>query len=239
MLSTHPASNETITAVFGALPQNDPSLTLTKHYKGVTLRENIQVLDIKPECTTIRATQREFFPCLEGDIHIHSKKFPQSIAGRIHPVDCTQGIFLLSDLAYTHWKDRSFERVQPRDSVYLKLHCNGETYRAFLEDISTHGMGIMGNKSMDPFNELKIGIKVELELCLNENYGFSDLHGGLVYRQKIGLHLVKLGLQLYPTAFQKRSLERYITQRKDEILEEVKQTYLRNREPQRVENLYF
>lgn len=239
MLSTHSASNEAIPAVFGALPQNDPSLILTKHYKGITLREKLQVVDIKPECTTVRATEREFFPCLEGDIHVHSKSFPRSIAGRIHPIDCTQGIFLLSDLAYTHWKDRSFERVQPKDSVYLKFHHNGETYRAFLEDISVYGMGTMGNKNMDPFNTLRIGIKVDLEFCLNEIYRFSDLHGVLVYRQKVGLHLVKFGMQLHPTTPQKKSLERYITERKDEILEEVKQTYLRSREPQRVENLYF
>jgi hypothetical protein len=239
MLSTQPASNEAITAVFGALPQNDPSLILTKHYKGITLRDKLQVVDIKPECTTVQATQREIFPCLEGEIHLHSKTLPQSIAGRIHPIDCTQGTFLLSNLVYTHWKDRSFERVQPKDSVYLKFHHDGEIYRAFLEDISTHGMGIMGNKNMDPFNTLRIGVKVDLEFCLNENCHFSDLHGVMVYRQKVGMHLVKFGIQLYPTSSQKRSLERYITQRKDEILEEVKQTYLRSREPQRVENLYF
>ncbi len=239
MLSKNPASTETITAAFGALPQNNPSLSLTKHFKGITLSENLQVVDIKPECATVRATQREIFPCLEGDIHLHSSNFPQSISGQIHPVDYAQGIFLLSDLAFAEWQNRSVERVQPKDSVYLKLHHNRETYRAFLVDISMHGMGIMGNKSMDPFNQLKVGEKVELEFQLTEEFSYSDMIGKLAYRQKVGLHLIKFGLELHPNAFQKRSLKRYINQRVEEILEEVNQTYIRSCEPHRIENLYF
>jgi hypothetical protein len=239
MLTKNPASTETINAVFGALPPNNPSFSLTKHYKGITLSENVRVVDIRPECTTIQATQREIFPCLTGDIYLHSKTFPQSIAAQIHPVDYAQGIFLLSEFNYSEWRDRSSERVQPKDSVYLKLFHNRETYRAFLVDISTSGMGIMGNKTMDPFNQLKPGEKVEMEFQLNEKYHYSDLIGELVYRHKVGLHLVKFGLELLPTSFQKRSLRRYITHRVDEILEEVNQNYLRSCDPHRVENLYF
>jgi hypothetical protein len=239
MLSKNPASTETITAAFGVLPSNNPSLSLTKHFKGITLSENVQVVDIKPESATIQANQREIFPCLEGNIYLHCSSFPKSVAGQIHPVDYAKGIFLLSDLAYADWKDRSCERVQPKDSVYLKIHHNREIYRAFLVDISTVGMGIMGNRSMDPFNQLKVGENVDLEFQLNEEYSYSDLAGKLAYRQKVGLHLVKFGLELQPNKVQKRSLKRYITQRIDEILEEVNQNYIRSCEPHRVENLYF
>jgi hypothetical protein len=239
MLSKNNASTETIAAAFGAITEKDPPPSLTKHYKGLTLREYFRIVEVKPECAKIKANKREIFPCLEGEIYLHSEVFPQSIAGRIHPVDYTKGIFLLSDLSYAEWKDRSSDRVQPKDSVYLKLYHNRQIYRAFLDDISVLGLGIMGNKSIDPFNQLKPGEKVELEFDLTEEYTFSNLAGVLVYRQKIGLHLVKFGLKLSPNQFQKRSIEKYIHQRKEEILEEINQKYLRSREPQGVENLYF
>jgi hypothetical protein len=239
MLSKNPASTEAITAAFGVLPQKNQSLSLTKHYKGITINEDVRVVDIKPDCATIQATQREIFPCLVGEIHLHSQGFPQSIAGQIHPVDYAQGTFLLSDLAYMDWKDRSFDRVQPKGSVYLNIHHNRETFRAFLEDISIDGMGILGNRVMDPSNQLRVGVKVKLEFQLDEEYNYANLAAMVVYRQKVGLQLVKFGLHLYPNAFQKRTLQRYISLRKDEILKEVHQTYIRSREPQRIENLFF
>lgn len=239
MLSTEPTTTEAITAAFGALPQKDPSISLTKHYKGITLSEDVRVLDIQPDCATIRASRREIFPCLVGKIHLHSQVFPQSIAGRIYPVDYAQGTFLLSDLAYADWKDRSFERVHPKDSVYVNLYHNKETYRAFLEDISVDGLGVLGNNAMDPSSRLRSGVKVKLALKLREEDPLENLAGMLVYVQKICQELVKYGLHIYPNAHQKRALQRYITRRKGEILEEVNQKYIRSREPQRVENLYF
>jgi hypothetical protein len=239
MLSTIPTTTEAITAAFDALPQDKPSLNLTKHYKGITLSEDVRIVDIQPDCATIRASRREIFPCLEGKIHLHCKEFPKSFSGRIHPIDYTRGTFLLSDLASAEWKDRNFERVHPKNSIYVNLHHAGETFRAFLEDISIKGMGILGNKAIDPTNRLKVGLAVVLEFQLTEDDLLANLAGELVHRQEICPELVKYGLLIYPNTHQKRTLKRYISQRKVDILEEINQTYIRSCEPHRIENLYF
>jgi len=239
MLSANPTTTEAITAAFDNLPQKDPSISLTKYYKGITLREDIRVVDIQPDCATIRASRREIFPCLEGEIHLHSQIFPKSFSGRIRPIDYSQGTFLLSDLAYAEWKDRSFERVHPKDCIYVNLHHNRGTCRAFLKDISVDGMGILGYKAIDLFNQFGVGLKVTLDFRLSEGEPLAILVGKLVYRQKTRSELVKFGLILSPNDHQKHTLQQYISRRKDDILEEIYQVYIRSWEPYRVENLYF
>lgn len=196
-------------------------------------------MDIQPDCATIRASRREIFPCLEGEIHIHSQRFSKSFSGRIRPIDYGQGTFLLSDLAYADWKERSFERVHPKGSTTVNLHLSNGTFKAFLKDISVDGMGILGDKAIDPFNQLGVGVKVMLDFQLSEDEWFASLAGMLVFRKNICSELVKYGLILYPNAHQKQTLEQYISRRKDDILEEIYQTYIRSCEPYRVENLYF
>ena len=204
MLSTNPTTTEAITATFGDLPQKDPSIILTKHYKGITLREDIRVVDIQPDCATIRASRREIFPCLEGEIHLHSQKFCKSFSGRIRPIDYGQGTFLLSDLAYADWKNRSVERVNPKSTIYVNLQHNRGTFRAFLKDISIDGMGILGDKAIDPFNQFDVGEKAMLDFQLSAGESLANLVGMLVYRQKICSELVKFGLNIYPNAHQKQ-----------------------------------
>jgi hypothetical protein len=239
MLSPIPTTTEAITAAFDALPQEDPSLNLTKHYKGITLSEDVRIVDIQPDCATIRASRREIFPCLEGEIHLHSQEFPKSFSGRIHPIDYARGTFLLSDLAYADWKGRNFERVHPKDCIYVNLHHVRGTYRAFLEDISIKGMGILGKIAIDPTNQLEAGLAVMMEFQLTKEDLLDNLAGILVYRQKICPELVKYGLHILPNTHQKRTLKGYISQRRKDILEEINQTYIRSCEPHRIENLYF
>ena len=239
MLATNPTTTEAIIATLGNLPQKDPSISLTKYHKGIPLSDDIRVVDIQPDCATIQASRREIFPCLKGEVHLHSQKFPQSFSGRIHPIDFNRGTFLLSDLAYEDWEERRFERVQPKESIYVNLHHDKGTFRIFLKDISVNGMGILGYKTIDPSNKLGIGDKVMLGFQLSGGEPLLMLAGKLVYRRKISWEMVQFGIQLFPNADQKETLEQFISQRKDDILDEIDQTYIRSLQHHRVENLYF
>jgi hypothetical protein len=239
MLASNPTTTEAIIATLGNLTQKDPSISLTKHHKGITLSDDIQVVDIQPDCATIQASRREIFPCLKGEVHLHSQKFSGSFSGRIHPIDFSQGTFLLSDLAYEDWKERSFERVQPKESIYVNLHHDKGSFRVFLRDISVNGMGILGYKTIDPSNQLGVGEKVMLGFQLSGGEPLLVLAGKLVYRRKISWEMVQFGIMLFPNADQQDTLEQFISDRRNDILDEIDQTYIRSFEPYRVENLYF
>jgi len=235
-------SNQTITSVadcISALPTPYPPVSLTKHYKGTTLNQQGHIVDINPDSGTIQASQHMTFHILMGMVHLRSEAFPGAISATIHPVDFTKGIFHLSDLSYGGWCDRKAERVQPKYPTYINMYNYRKTYRAFLEDICNEGMGILGNKTIDPDGRLRPGVKLLLEFRLTPEHLFINLKGTILYRKNIDQRLIKYGLHLIPTTNQKTTLQSYITKRYDEILNELEQDYIRSHNLFRVENQIF
>jgi hypothetical protein len=233
---------QTISSVadaINALPNPYPPVSLNKHYKGTTLNQKGRIVDINPVSATVQATQRLIFHVLLGMIHLRCGAFPGAISATIHPVDYKLGTFHLSDLSYGSWYDRKAERVQPKCPTYINMYLYRKTYRAFLEDISNEGMGILVNKTFDPDGRLRAGAKVLLEFRLSPEPLFSNLKGTLLYRKNVGQQMIKYGLQLFPKTDQKNTIQTYITQRYDEIQNELEQDYMRMSDPCRVENRYF
>ena len=230
---------EDVTAVIGSLSQNDQIVKLTRQYKGITLAQEARIVEVTPDTATLQPTRTQRFPLLEGDIHLHNQAFPHPVSARIRHINLEQGLLLLSDLAYADWKKRQTERVQPQKPTYVNLLYRRHTYRALIEDISLDGLGILANRSIDPNDRLQVGGKVSLKFQVAPGYSFNNLKGMLVYRQKVGLQLVKFGIHLYPDSGEKLVLQAIIDQRREEILQELDQLISQPREPQRVENLYF
>jgi len=222
-----------------ALPKPYPPVRLTKHYKGTTLNQQGRIVDINPVSATIQATRRMTFHILTGMIHLCSGAFPGAISATIRPVDYTNGTFHLSDLSYGGWRDRKAERVQPKRPTYINMYFYRKTYRAYLEDICCEGMGILVNKTIDPDGRLRPGIKLLLEFQLAPEHLFYNLKGTILYRKSVGQQLIKYGLHLLPNTDQKTTIQAYVTQRYDEILNELEQDYIRTREPFRLDNQSF
>jgi hypothetical protein len=222
-----------------ALPKPYPPVRLTKHYKGTTLNQQGRIVDINPVSATIQATRRMTFHILTGMIHLCSEAFPGAISATIRPVDYTNGTFHLSDLSYGGWRDRKAERVQPKRPTYINMYFYRKTYRAYLEDICCEGMGILVNKTIDPDGRLRPGIKLLLEFQLAPEHLFYNLKGTILYRKSVGQQLIKYGLHLLPNTDQKTTIQAYVTQRYDEILNELEQDYIRTREPFRQDNHSF
>lgn len=228
-----------IADVIGALSNPYPPIHLNKHYKGITLNQRGQIVSINPDSVTVKETQRWPLPSLEGKIYIRSEVFTGAISATIQPVDYALGIYQLSDLTYGDWHERQAERVQPRCPTYITIYFSHNTYRAFLDDISAAGMGILMDKTIDPNGSLKVGAKLSLDLELGSKRLFFHLKGKIVHRQIVGHQLIKFGLQLFPTLDQKKALNHYSIQRRHEILEEMELDLFSMHEPRRVENLYF
>jgi hypothetical protein len=229
----------TIAELISTLASPYPPVSLIKHHKGTAINQPGSIIDINPVSLTIQATQRQTFYVLSGKIHLRSGAFPGAICATIHAVDYTHGTFQLSDLSYDEWQDRKSERVQPKSPTYIKMNYYRRSYRAFLQDISNEGMGILVNESVDPDGWLQPGKKLLIEFELGPKYLFTGLKVEIIYRKDVGYPLVKHGLLLLPNRIQKNNLQAYITKRSDEILYEMEQEYIRMREPFRVENQRF
>ena len=222
-----------------ALPKPYPPVRLTKHYKGTTLNQQGRIVDINSDSATIQATQRLTFHILMGMIHLRCGAFTGALSATIRPVDYTYGTFHLSDLSYGDWQDRKAERVQPKCPTYINIYFYQRTYRAFMIDICKEGMGILVNKTIDPEGRLRPGVKLLIEFQLTPEHSLINLKGTILYRKNVDQQLIKYGLHLPPNTNQKNTLQAYITQRYDEILNELEQEYIRLRNPFRVEDQFF
>jgi|GEM_PF-905550 len=221
------------------LPTPYPPVSLIKHHNGTAIKQRGSIVDINPASITIQATQRQTFYILPGKIHLRSGAFPGAICATIHAVDYARGTFQLSDLSYGEWRERQSERVQPKQPTYIKMHYYQKIYRAFIQDLSNEGMGILVNETIDPDGRLQPGKKLYLEFQPGPKFSFSGLKGEIVYRREAGYPLVRYGLRLLPNRIQKNELRAYITQRYEEILNELEQEYIRMSDPFRVENQRF
>jgi len=230
---------EDVNKVISTLSKNDQIVKLTRQYKGITLAQEARVIEVTPDTATLQATRHQNFPLVDGDIHIHSQALSKPVAARIRHINLEKGMYLISDLAYADWKNRQTERVQPQKPIYINIFLRKNSFRALLEDISLDGVGVLANKNIDPAFRLKVGSKLKLNFQIDADHVFNNLSGMLVYRQKVGLQLVKFGIHLYPEEIHKAALQEIISQRRAEILNELDQAYSQAYEPQRVENLYF
>jgi hypothetical protein len=222
-------SNQTMTSIadaISALSTPCPQVSLTKHYKGITLNQQGYIKSINQNSATIQATESKTFYILSGMIHLRSDAFPGAISATIHPIDYAYGTFDLSDLSYGAWGDRKAERVQPKNPTYVAMHHYRKTYRAFVQDICIEGMGILANKNIDFDGRLRPGKKLSLEFQFAPEYSFNHLNATIIYRKNVDQQLIKLGIHLQPNMRQKTSLQAYINKRYDEIMDELEQGYL-------------
>lgn len=238
MLAGYPAPFPPSLDFTGGSDNFSSSLTLTKQFRGLELKQPVRMLGISPGHATLQATDPMLIPLLEGTVYLHSQAFARPIAGHIQNLLDSEGIFALSDFAEFDWHARRFERVQPEELVYVKMHSKHKIARLRLDDISATGMGVVAEHEVFETAKVIQGQLVKLDFTL-QGLPFTDLPAKVLYRARLGRWLEKIGLQLMPGAMQRRKLEQYVSRRKAEILEEVSQIYLQSREPRGIECQYF
>ena len=238
MLSGFTTSFEEPSILMGDYAQSDRSMTLTKQFRGLELSQPVRLLEARPERATLQATNPTLVPLLEGSVTLHSQAFSTSIVGRVKNMNYTDGIFHLADFSVQDWKQRQSERVQPKEPTYITLRCRQKEARLCLEDISTIGMGVFAGSDIHRSFRVQPGLMVHLDFQVFL-YLFENLEGRILYFHRVGQSVEKLGLRLYPSSKQRRSLEQYIAFRRQEILDEVSQIYSQRLEPHGIEYQYF
>src|SRR3989304_1736478 len=132
------STNDDVLTIIRSLGRQNIALQLTKSFKGMVLNEDVNILEVNPDCATFQTTSIEMCAALEGDIYLHNQLFPKPVVAHLKNLNTCQGTFVLSGFGYidTEWKDRQYERVRPPKTVYVTLHWRRKAFRASLENIS-------------------------------------------------------------------------------------------------------
>lgn len=223
------------------LGQLNVALELTKAFRGMVVQEEVNILDVQQDEATFRVSNTEMCAALDGDVYLHSQLLPKPVRAHLKSLNIRKGKFVLSGFAYTEieWKKRQHERIQPNYPTYVNLHWKGETVRACMENISVNGMGIMVYKLFEKGLEIEPGSNVQLDFQFSADHIYTAIKGTIIYINTIGRFLSTLGIRLFPKIKEARLLEKYIAQRKHEILVELNQAYWELSKPRGVESLYF
>ncbi len=218
-----------VLSVIRALAARNLSIRLTKTYKGLILNQHVQIHGVYPDRAVFQAWDVGPLAAAEGSIHIHSPEFPLPASAR--RVDCNPGecTLTLSDFAYLEnaWAERVRDRVQPPYPVHILLRARPRQFCGILEDIQAAGLGVTVDEPAVEALGIQPGSEVEMDIRIHPNWVWKSLPGTVEYAKPTGEKQMRLGIRTQPDRRQAYLLEKYITHRAQEILQELDRAYLR------------
>ncbi len=227
--------------VFESLAKKESVLTLSNSYRGIERFQDSRILEVNPDFAIVKVKDCKSYTMPGEQIQLHNTAFSRPVRATLQEMDYDCGLLFLSGFVYSdsEWKARYHERVQPKDPTYAFLSINRRGIRAFIENISLNGQGLLVDKRILADGCFKLGSKVALKFKLPPNYEWNGLKGSIINLKNINDSLVKLGLRLIPSVKESRSLIQYVTGRKQEILEELNQNCYEKTVARGIEALYF
>lgn len=235
------SSCDEIIAIIESLARKNSWLKVTKSYRGLILRDAVKIIAVDQNRAVFQAFDKKICVACESCAYLHNPAFSNPVKARIKHTCISEGIFTLADFIYqgTEWKNRRHERVLPKQPTYGLLMNEEAQFRVPVKNISLNGMGLSVCSSADQNGELKPDTKVKLDFQISPEFSWNSLKGKIVYIIKVSKSLLRLGIQLQPSAQQAQKLEQYISSRKKEIMDELDQTFLAAITPFGVESQYF
>jgi PilZ domain len=223
------------------LEHNNLTLKLSKSFREMVLHQEVSILESGLDSATFRVTDVAMCAALEGTVYLHNLLFPKTVAARVKLLNLNRGVFILSGFSYVEaeWRERQYERVRPKTPSYVSLRWRGKALRVPMDNISANGMGVLVYKLFEKGVEIRPGTNVQLDFKLAPDHSFTGLKGTIVYLRAINGSLIKAGIHLIPKVRDAQALEKYVAQRKREILQELDWAYCELCKPRGVESLYF
>jgi hypothetical protein len=217
------------------------SMRVTKSFRGMMLNQDAKVMAVNRFRAVFQIFDSKFCAALEGRVYLHSQAFHKPVSARLSGLSVSKGMFALTDFEYADndWKERNNERVRPKEPTYVSLDCDDHSMRASLQTISVDGMGVLACKPIERGAKLHRYSKVKIDFEITPNYRWESLEGTVVYIIKKLNALTRCGIRLNPNKKQAQLLDRYMTIRRREIVEELNQVFITATSPMGAECQYF
>ncbi len=242
-MSTLPFQNTTSTlSLLTSLARRKAPLSMSHPFHGVVITQDLSLLSINAERALVRAGCHRLPTNLGDQIYLHSPEMAEVFAARVMAIDARSGELSLGDFSQVDraWANRGYERVQPRLPIHAVVRVEDSSFfTVALEDLSINGVGVLAYKLHERGFDLSPGQALKLEFDLPQSRARLALPARLANIRYHGGHLACLGINTYPNLTQARSIERFINQRKVEIMAELDQVTSETFQPQSVKELYF
>jgi hypothetical protein len=223
------------------LAQDNTKLFMSHPYRGLLFTEELSLIRLENEQALFKTGRSRGSVSLGDHIFLYNPLMKAVISAQVCALDIQLDRVVLCNFTVTgrQWCDRNNERVQPQHPVRVNLRCDDCTLSAFLQNISLEGVRLLTYKPAERGLDPRIGRPIKIEFELPVARGKISLAGRLANITLPGPRLALLGLHTFPTIEQSRVIERYITRRKAEILDELDGAIHESMELPSVKELYF
>ena len=241
-MSTYPYQMQNkSTSNFESVLKQNRTLRLIRPFKGMLFTQELTFLSMEKGRAHFAISRGRLLTYPDERIFLHSLSGEEVFSARVLKLDNYCGELVLGDIKSMgrSWAARSYERVQPHQPTRVMLRCKDCAMSTFLENFSLAGVGLLAYKLIEHGLEPRIGHEVKVDFELSAVGERLSLPGKLVNVSYPGAHLAYIGVQTFPNARQARLMERYITNRKSEIVDEIDQVIHASFVPPSVHDMYF
>jgi hypothetical protein len=238
--ATYRSVNKAV-SILGNLAQRKAPLAMSHPFRGMLLTQDLSLVSVQSGQALVQAG-RNWLAANPGElIYLHSTACKEVLAARVLGINIQLGEMALGEFEDTGrpWVERAHERVQPRLPIRVNLQVGERSLTASMENISMGGVGLLAYKLDQRGFDLQNGSSVKLDFELPQVRARLSLPARVLNIQHHGDCISCLGINTFPNVDQARALERYITRRKAEILDELDQAFNDAFQPQNVKELYF
>lgn len=216
---------------------------LLANYKGVHIKQECRLITHFRETIVLQLIPCEPLFLEPGQfVYIGLPNLAEAIIARVHELDLFSGQLAVNVIATsgTMYAMRQSIRVQPSRHQEAAIQVSSHKIAACVSDICSAGVGMMVFKLTEKGVQIVAGDPVKIWLPIFPLENRKPIKGTVANSKIIGSsHMTRLGIQLFPTASQARQLTEYVTDRQQEILNEMSAAYQKSMEPRRITDLFF
>jgi hypothetical protein len=163
------------------------------------------------------------------------------VVGRLADLLVYTGKLSLNDFQVLNqvWIDRQSERVQPKQPTFVTFIHGKKQIRANLFDLSKNGMGILVDKSIDIEMDEVLNSDILVLLKIPQKNTLCRVPAIVTQIRSISGDLTRIGLKTSPSKADEKILDRYLSERKREILDEVFSNFKEMLNFRETKDMYF
>ncbi len=226
-----------------AILQKDSVVDVEIPIRGLLVKESIVIYQCDQNQVAAHASNISHFctGTYNYPLYIRVHGSNKALSCRLSDLLVSSGRMMLNDFRFIEqpWIDRQYERVQPREPIFVTLSEKGHKFNANLFDLSLIGMCIFTDTSIlekiSPF----LGSKFTVLLRLPPRNQLCRVPARVMQVRTLHNNLIRVGLQIKPEGTDASIIAHYLSERKREILDELLLNFRELLNYRQTKDMYF
>jgi hypothetical protein len=226
-----------------AILQKDSVVDVEIPIRGLLVKESIVIYQSDQNQVAAHASNISHFctGTYNYPLYIRVHGTNKALSCRLSDLLVSSGRMMLNDFRFIEqpWIDRQFERVQPREPIFVTLSEADNKFKANLFDVSLIGMCVFTDSTILERSSPLLGTKFTVLLRLPPRNQLCRVPGRVIQVRELHNNLIRVGLQIKPEGAEAATIAHYLSGRKREILDELLLNFRELLNYRQTKDMYF